>query len=410
MSVGHLVGRGIQHAHQHFTKQQNLEKLQQDAQLYENAGPEMEVKPQEFLPVIITGVVALLLIMSIDYTIGQVMSTLAMIESPSRTAIIESAPPAYFKEADAPLEKEPLMTVEEDTDVEITVIEHKPITSKITTTIGHLQRVGGFRARWRGLGLYLFYHTLHAMMTNFIAAFLGFGVMGQALVYTFVSVGLARIHMALTHKIIAYPSAQMWYRRIPSRKESRAIYLPALVRAAAEQATVILPLGVAFALGVGPAHGHHFKHAAQNEDCSKAIFLGLRFLAIPLTFVMVSLAVLLPASVTLTRIEASLLPEGEETIVQFDKAAMMGDIDVTVRGGCRALFVQAWRSFDRASRLRLIKLYAKMFLAQVTIVFVAVHLMVAELYLIGGERLAIFFKSAVAQLKLAAIEAHRNKD
>ena len=47
-----------------------------------------------------------------------------------------------------------------------------------------------------------------------------------------------------------------------------------------------------------------------------------------------------------------------------------------------------------------------MILAEVTVGFVAVHLMVAEMYLIGGERLAIFMKSAAAQLKLMAIEAH----
>ena len=333
------------------------------------------------------------------------MSSLAMIESPSRTAIIESKPPAYTEEPDAPLEKEPLI-IEEDADVEVTVIEHKPITAKITTTIGHLHRIGGFRARWRGLGLAVLYHVLHGVMTNFLAALLGFGIIGEALVYMVVSIGLARLHMAWTHKMISHPSSKPWFRRVPARKNCKALLLPALVYAAAQQATLILPIGVAFALGVGPAHGAHFKQAAQHENCSRMVFLGLRFLAVPLTYIMVGLAVLLPASVTLTRIEATLLPEGEETIVPFDKATVMGEIDTTVRGGCRALFVQAWRSFDRSSRLRLIKLYAKLIMVQITISFVAVHLMIAELYLIGGDRLAIFFKSAAAQLKLMAIEAH----
>jgi hypothetical protein len=171
---------------------------------------------------------------------------------------------------------------------------------------------------------------------------------------------------------------------------------------------MILPIAVAFALGVAQPHGSHFKNAMNHEDCSKMVSLGLRILAILGTYIFVGLAVLLPASATLTRIEATLLPEGEEPIVPFDKASILGDIDVTVRGGCRALFVQAWRSFDKASRWRLIKLYAKMVLAQVTIAFIALHLIVAELYVIGGERLAIFIKSAAAQLQLAAIEAHEN--
>ena len=87
---------------------------------------------------------------------------------------------------------------------------------------------------------------------------------------------------------------------------------------------------------------------------------------------------------------------------------MMGDISLSERGGCRALFVQAWRSFDRASRWRLVKLYAKMIFAQIMVAVIALHLMLAEVYLIGGERIAIFLKSAAAQLRLKVIEAHEN--
>ncbi|KAK3721692.1 hypothetical protein LTR37_002857 [Vermiconidia calcicola] len=401
--VGHLVRRGMQHAHQHFTKEQYVNKLEQDAKLYDDAGPEMELKPQEFLPVVITGLVALVMIWSVDYVLGQVVSSLTMIESPSRTAVIDAKPPPYTSN-----EKEPLMAAEPDADVEVTIIEQKPITAKITTTIHHLQRIGGFSARWRGLGLAALYHFMHAIMTNLIAGLLGVGLIGEAFASIFVSMGLARLHMAWTHKMIAYPSTQSWVRRLPARRDCKALLLPAVVYAAAQQATIVLPVLVAVALGVAePQHGN-IKHAMNHEDCSKMVFLGLRFFAVPATYVLVGLAVLLPASVTLTRIEALLLPEGEETIVNFDKAAVMGDIDLTARGGCRALFVQAWRSFDRSSRLRLIKLYAKMIVAQITIGLVAVHLMVAELYVIGGERLAIFMKSASAQLKLMAIEAHKN--
>ena len=63
--VGHLVRRGVQHVHHQLTKQEYVDKLEQDAQMYENAGPEKELKPQEFLPVIITGIFALLIIWSV---------------------------------------------------------------------------------------------------------------------------------------------------------------------------------------------------------------------------------------------------------------------------------------------------------------------------------------------------------
>ena len=180
--------------------------------------------------------------------------------------------------------------------------------------------------------------------------------------------------------------------------------------AAAQQATLVIPFGLAFALGVvGPRAGH-IRHTMDHHDHCQMALLGLRFLAVPLTYFIVALAVLLPASVTLTRIEATLLQEGEETIVPFDKESIIGDIDTTVRGGCRALFVQAWRSFDRASRWKLIKLYVKNALAQVTVLFIALHLMLVEVYVIGGERLGVFLKSAAAQLKLMAIQAHEARE
>ena len=63
--VGALVKRGVQHAQEYYTKQAYVEKLEQDAQLYEDAGPEMEVKPKELLPVLITAIIALLIIWSV---------------------------------------------------------------------------------------------------------------------------------------------------------------------------------------------------------------------------------------------------------------------------------------------------------------------------------------------------------
>ena len=333
-----------------------------------------------------------------------------MIESPSSTAIIESKPPAYADEPDATLEKEPLMPAEADADrdVEITVINHKPITANIRNTIGHLHRVGGFRARWRGLGTSILYHALHGGVAALLSSFVGFGLFGNALVYIFTSVALSRFHMLWTHAMIAHPTTKPFYRRMVSRKQCKAILLPSLVFATAQQATLIAPLAVAFALGLPQDHMHHL---GEHSDCARTAFQVLRVLAVPATAIAVALAVLLPAAVTLTRIEATLLPEDQESIVPFDRQAILGSVDIAAlqRGDCKVLFVQAWRSFDRAARLRVIKLYAKMVLIQITIVVVAAHVMLAELYLIGGERIAMFVKSAGAQVQLAVIEA-KQKD
>jgi len=145
--------------------------------------------------------------------------------------------------------------------------------------------------------------------------------------------------------------------------------------------------------------------AADKQNCHMLALAALRLLAVPATLLFVAFAILLPATVTLTRIEALLLPEGRETIVPFDRQAIVGDIDMTARGSSKKIFVSAWRSFDRASRWRLVKLYVKMVALQFSTAFVGLHVIIAEMYLIGGDRLAVFLKSATAQLRLEAMEA-----
>jgi hypothetical protein len=329
-----------------------------------------------------------------------------MIESPSSTAIIESAPPAYADVPDVKNEKEQLLPTEADADrdVEIMLIENKVHTSSIKASITLLHRTGGFFGRWRGAGFAICYNLLHGFVANFLASMLGFGIFGHAATYIFSSLCLARLHMAWTHKMISEHSTMPWTKRIVPRQQCKIILLPTLVFAAAQQATVILPLAVAFALGL-PEQFH--SGAAASEGCHS--MLALKVLAVPATALIVALAVLLPASVTLTRIEAALLPADQQTIVAFERASVLGNVDLAQRGASRAVFVQAWRSFDRAARLRLVKLYVKMFMAQVAIAVVGLGLMVSEVALIGGERILLFVKSGGAQLQLMAIEAQKQK-
>lgn len=361
--LGHLVRRGVSAAQVHFSE----------------AGPEptdggktiiVDFNPREYLPVMIVGIITALLIASVRYTLGEVIASLAMIESHSATAIIESKPQKYADEPDAPLEKESMLPAEAtaDQDIEITVINHKPVTARISTAIRHLHSVGGFFGRWRGAGVGAVYHMLHAIMTNFLAGFIGFGIAGHALMHIFSSLALARVHMAWTHSMIAAPSSKSWLRRMVPRKQCKAILLPTLAFAVSQQVTVIMPIAVAFAFGL-PQHMQNGSFDFVNTELSRAdaAYWMFALLSIPLTAIFVALAILLPASVTLTRIEAALLPEDQETIVPFDRSLVLGDLDLQTRGACRSVFLQAWKSFEPAARLRLIKLYAQMFCLQIFI-------------------------------------------
>ncbi|RMX71620.1 hypothetical protein D0869_15449, partial [Hortaea werneckii] len=269
--------------------------------------------------------------------------------------------------------------------------------------------VGGFRARWRGLGASILYHALHGFVTNLLASFLGFGLLGNALCYIFTSLALMRVHMIWTHSMIAHPTNKSLFARFVPRKQCRVLLLPTLVHPVAQQATFILPLAVAIAMGLGPdmmaskPHGHPDSisddASPHKQGCAMMLNL-LRLLAVPTTSLFVALAVLLPASVTLTRLEATLLPEDETTLVPFDREAIVSEeINPTVRGA------SPWRSFDSAARLRLVKLYVKMVMAQLAVAFVGFHVVLAEMYLIGGERIGELAKA----LGEVAREAHKSE-
>jgi hypothetical protein len=377
----HIVKRSI--AHLQGVSPEYMAKLQQDAQLYEDAGPDMEVDPREALPVLITGVIVFLILASIRYTLGDVVASLAMIESPSATAIVEKKEPAYADE-------EPLIPAE--ADIEITFINHKPITASVCATMAHLRRVGGFFARWRGLGAYILYSLLHGLIM------LIFG----PLLSVFASVLLAPIHMLWTHSMIAPPSPYSLLARIVPLKQCAPLVLPSLAVALAKQATIILPLALGALLLDVPRIPDQVLTAAQTNDPLALLPLALRVLAVPLTAALLALFVLLPASAALTRIEASLLPADVHPIVPFDRS-FDADSAAAPRSN-KALFTAAWRSFDRSARRRVLKVYAKLVFVQVLVATAGVALMAAEMYFIGGERLMIFYTSARAQIELMLIE------
>ena len=331
------------------------------------------------------------------------MASLAIIEqSPASTAVAihDSAPPPYTDSKDDSDDQRDSKKAESDPLVaSAEMAQYKPITASIIATRRHLRNVGGFNARWRGLGLALLYNLLHVFLSSVLSSVFDLGVVGDAFCGVFASVGLARLHMAWTHKMITYPSSKSWISRLPAGKDTRGLLVASVVYAVAQQVSILLPLGVASVLGVSPSHADHMRTMAiMHHGCPHAIIsFFLRLLAVPLTHAVVSLAVLLPASVTLTRVEAALLPDGEETVVPFDKYSVTNGKNPNVCGNMWAIFVQAWRSFDRPSRLRLIKLYVKMGLMQVTTLLVTLHLMMLQVYIIGGEKFGAWVHSVSAR-------------
>lgn len=97
--------------------------------------------------------------------------------------------------------------------------------------------------------------------------------------------------------------------------------------------------------------------------------------------------IVFPANVSLTRVQASMLPEEHESIVPFDRT-FSGKVKPEILGGSGAVgMLDAWKTFGWAARLRLVKLYAKIGLIQFAITLGFIMAMVGELRLIVGEEL-----------------------
>jgi len=404
--LGHIVRRGVQHV----VSSDIYQQLQQDAEAYENAGPDAEVSPLELLPLLFTFLAIIIITSSIQYTVGSVVASLAMIESPVNTAVVEDAedkPPAYADEPDAPLLKEDLLLPSEAVaDVEVACMQQAPLTSSIRSTVRHLHAKAGIWSRWRGLRASAIYHGLHSYGINASMRWFGLSPVTHTIVFIFFTVGLSQLHMVWTHSMIAMPSQKPFWRRFISCKDARPIFLPNVVFAVAQMATIYLPLGVATLVDLPELSEYQPTEPLTGEDVDaiSSFFLGLRYLAIPATVALCAFCVLLPATVTLTRIEALLLPEGEETIVPFDRQAIIAGVDMDKCGKNFALFAAAWRSFNSAARWRLIKVYVKMTGMQIAVGVVGCVIMILQLNFIGFDRLALLAQSGIAQLQLAAMQ------
>ena len=112
-----------------------------------------------------------------------------------------------------------------------------------------------------------------------------------------------------------------------------------------------------------------------------------------LIFLCLFVAITIPALVTMVRVAASMLPEEDETIVEFDRT-FQGRTTPEILGGQNKIGItEAWKSFPRASRVRLLKLMAKVAAISAAAWLVFVMVMVAETHLLLGDNVGQFMKA-----------------
>ena len=157
-----------------------------------------------------------------------------------------------------------------------------------------------------------------------------------------------------------------------------------------------MPVMLYFALGLDKYHNDpsHFAEIAEGE---RRMVVKQYFL-VAISGLLMAVLIVFPASVSLTRVQASMLPEENESIVPFDRT-FGGKVKPEILGGSGAVgMLDAWKSFGWAARVRLVKLYAKIGLIQCAATVVFMMMIIGELRLMMGDELQKMAEHGVTQV------------
>jgi len=315
-----------------------------------------------------------------------VVATLCMVETPS-AAITISTPeePASKDEKEGLLETAPTMTL----------VHQKPLTSSIRATIKHLVAQGGRLARFRGFRYHALWAVAFTIVGNVVESVLpAFVPFRMVIVSALAGALTANLHATWTHKVVSMPSTASFWQRVPSRTNWKVLAFPAAVYASMPYVSVYIAKGAAQLLRLDRIDPEDVREYNGAEWTS----LIVRFIAVVVIGISCTLFLCLPAIVTMVRVEASILPEDEDTIVPFDRS-FDGKVVPKVVGGTGSIsFLDAWRSFNWEARRRLLKLYVKIFFIMTGLIFVMMHVWA----LIGFVAMGPALSKAISQAKNGA--------
>lgn len=252
------------------------------------------------------------------------------------------------------------------------------ITSSFRRTLRHL---GGFQARFRGIAIFI----VNAFLVNWIAGMLSvfpiLNLIPRGLLAVGATVLCAQLSLTWTHIVISQPSPKTWFRRVAPMKMWKKVAVPTAVFALAEQLAVWIPIYMAKLAGLVD----NTPDKVANMTPHQKTIMSLMGFGIAIFGLLLSFLVVIPANVTLTRVQASLLNDAEETIVPFDRS-FGGKVIPEIVGGSGVIgMLDAWKTFDWASRIRLIKAYVKVVAMQLAVTVLFSICIVAQLFIIVGK-------------------------
>ncbi|EXJ90206.1 hypothetical protein A1O1_03305 [Capronia coronata CBS 617.96] len=389
----HILRRGLEAAH-------GIHGAMSDADQGDDghSGGEApsRVSPWAALLFFLTAVILMAALFCIAYTYGHVIPTLCMIEAPETETylpvdVIDPTEPPPYSPAAPP---KPTDGAADDlegnahADHEVLLIRNKPYTSSIRQTLLHLRARAGYWSRLRGLSMFIVWNLVSGLLVAIFGAATGSRI-GVAFIAVVVETLLSNLHMAWVHIVISESRPKRWYQRIPALRTWTKIAPAVALWATTNQIVSILPILVCGSFG----SLKHMNDPAYEPGKKDLYAVGAQgFMGV---FLMLALFVLLqiPATVTLVRVAASMLPEEDETIVPFDRTFGGRTTPAIIGGQGKIGLVEAWRSFPWASRIRLLKLMIKVALIMMACWLLFTTVMVAEAHIIFGEQLGEVMKA-----------------
>lgn len=302
----------------------------------------------------------------VGYTLHNIYPVLAMIEDPS--------PPAYEPVSlDGDTQSFP-----DDTspvaDEAARGSETRAITASFRATHRTLYGISGWVSYFRGFACYI----AMSVGTIFIYSIMAGTFVPSLIAAPICAIALVQLYTAWVHVVISAPSPKPFWRRLtPFKKTFQATALPIVVYFFAVGISSFVPSLLGRALGL-PQWNPSQPDVVPDGDAND-IWKALIVLIVSLVL---KVFLVIPVHVVLTRVQASLLPEEDETIVPFDRS-FQGTVEPAIVGGKGFVSpMDAWRTFSRASWVRLVKLYVKVFLVGLALSVAWVVVVVPELLVI----------------------------
>ncbi|CAJ2511161.1 Uu.00g067860.m01.CDS01 [Anthostomella pinea] len=302
--------------------------------------------------VLLNVAVFLPMILFLGYTLSELIPTIAIVEDDAPL----DAPPAYErvalddKSAHADIAKHDVAA--EASEAGATPVL-RPVTASLRDTCRLLRSLGGWTSVFRGLRIHVLANAAIALVTIALSCIPYLPVSVAVLFASLICVPLntAWVHVAISSQA----STSFWSRLSNAKTMYRAAALPTLVYYVAMQVVHM----VSYLIAGSPK-------TLQGEDAPRGL------LAVGV-MVLLSVGLLVPAQVVLVRVQASLLPADDQTIVAVNRA-------VSAEGEQRGYMStgEAWSSFSRASWVRLLKLYVKTIFVGVAIELMATSVILLE--------------------------------